>query len=353
MIQKQRNTYIDFLRILAAFLVIFNHLPGYTLYQIAGGVKGWIYTFITMFTRINVPIFLMISGALLLGKQESLSVILKKRVLRIVLVLILFSALTYTVSEYPVIRFHPKEFVQKLLTGSVATPYWYLYAYLSFLILLPYIRKIAAGFAHKDFVYLLVIRTVLLGIIPALNYFSKLYFSFPLRITSDLKVLFMTERIFFYPLVGYYLDQVLDIKKVKCRHLLGLAAAAMLGIVISSVITIHQGTNGKFTQDYVMLFDYIIAISTFVFVKYIFTRKPSAAKVNFIDRVICFVGPLTMGIYLLDQVWKELLYSRFNNLLEPLMPTMIFSFCWCIFSMTLSGSITFILKKVPGVKKLL
>lgn len=34
---KTRKVYYDFLRIIAAFLVIFNHSRGYRLYMISGG----------------------------------------------------------------------------------------------------------------------------------------------------------------------------------------------------------------------------------------------------------------------------------------------------------------------------
>ncbi len=62
--QTGRNAYFDALRVLAILLVIFNHLPGYSLYQTCAGPKAWLYMLITMLTRINVPLFLMVSGAL-------------------------------------------------------------------------------------------------------------------------------------------------------------------------------------------------------------------------------------------------------------------------------------------------
>lgn len=91
----RRNAYFDVLRVLAILLVVFNHLPGYLLYQTCSGLKAWAYMLLTMFTRINVPLFLMVSGALLLGKEESTSRLIKHRVSRIVAVTVLFSALCY------------------------------------------------------------------------------------------------------------------------------------------------------------------------------------------------------------------------------------------------------------------
>ena len=64
----KRKTYLDVLRILACFLVIFNHRRGYTAYQnTTDMLSAFYYMFYTMVTRINVPLFFMISGSLLLS----------------------------------------------------------------------------------------------------------------------------------------------------------------------------------------------------------------------------------------------------------------------------------------------
>ena len=37
-VEAKRLIYLDAMRILACFLVIFNHLPGYELYQVSGEI---------------------------------------------------------------------------------------------------------------------------------------------------------------------------------------------------------------------------------------------------------------------------------------------------------------------------
>lgn len=91
-----RYAYYDVLRVIAMSLVIFNHVPGFLLYQHSHGAIQGVYMVISVVTKINVPIFFMISGALLLGKQnESISRVLKKRVTRFIYVIIIFSGITY------------------------------------------------------------------------------------------------------------------------------------------------------------------------------------------------------------------------------------------------------------------
>ena len=77
MIQNHKKIYFELMRILACGLVIFNHLKGYSLYSMSNGIKQFIYMCLTMITRVNVPLFFMISGALLLKKDENIILILK------------------------------------------------------------------------------------------------------------------------------------------------------------------------------------------------------------------------------------------------------------------------------------
>ena len=55
--KQERIVYLDAMRIIAIFFVLFNHSSGYSLYQISSGPEQWIYMFITMVTRINMPLF--------------------------------------------------------------------------------------------------------------------------------------------------------------------------------------------------------------------------------------------------------------------------------------------------------
>lgn len=81
--RSTRIVYLEYMRIVACALVIFNHSPGYTLYSVSSGIRQVFYMTLTMITRINVPLFFMVSGVLLLGKKESWRQLFKKRIIRI------------------------------------------------------------------------------------------------------------------------------------------------------------------------------------------------------------------------------------------------------------------------------
>ena len=68
-----RKTYIDAVKILAIFLVLFNHTgtKGYVLFLISRNSNYyWLYMVSIVLIKINIPLFLMASGALLLKKRK-------------------------------------------------------------------------------------------------------------------------------------------------------------------------------------------------------------------------------------------------------------------------------------------
>ena len=92
--QSKRLIHLDLLRVMAIYLVIFNHTGdrGYTLFisKISSPVS-LLYMIASVFCKIAVPLFFMISGALLLRKEETLQELFLKRILRMVVVLFIIS----------------------------------------------------------------------------------------------------------------------------------------------------------------------------------------------------------------------------------------------------------------------
>ena len=72
---KQRKLYLDFLRIIAIIFVIYNHTSekGYYLYAYDSPfILKVIYIATGALIAVAVPIFFMISGSLLIPKEESI-----------------------------------------------------------------------------------------------------------------------------------------------------------------------------------------------------------------------------------------------------------------------------------------
>lgn len=217
--------YYEWLRLSACFLVIFNHLKGWRLFRNATGIKQACYMVISVITKINVPLFFMISGALLLEKQEDIVTVLKKRVSRICLVILLFSLGIYTECYlYALAQGRDYEFtLKRFLYGVFACnldetgAYWYLYAYLGFLLLLPLLQKLANQMSRSDFCTLFMLRFTVLSVLPICSLFLQSTGNESLSIADGFSVSIATTAAFFYPLTGYYIDHKIEIRTVSKR----------------------------------------------------------------------------------------------------------------------------------------
>ena len=76
-------------------------------------------------------------------------------------------------------------------------------------------------------------------------------------------------------------------------------------------------------------------------------------SVGLYEEIICFIGSLTLGIYLLDPFLKMLIYSKYEFAAEPYLPTIFVSIGWVLISMIIGGALTLFLKHLPLTKKLI
>lgn len=83
--EVKRRYYIDILRILACFMVVLNHFdPGFYAFhnKQQGTVSYWLLLAFSVFCKFAVPLFFMISGALLLKKTNQSQCSIKREFLR-------------------------------------------------------------------------------------------------------------------------------------------------------------------------------------------------------------------------------------------------------------------------------
>lgn len=147
-----------------------NHTISSTIYGLAEGFSGtaFIGDFIFNACRMNVVSFVMISGALLLKKNESYKDWFFKRVLRAILVIVLFSAIYYDWSGGNII-----DYLYFIIGCNVTNAFWYLY--LGMMLTLPLLRRMCRAMQKSDFILVIFIFLITQSIYPLLNH----YLNFP------------------------------------------------------------------------------------------------------------------------------------------------------------------------------
>lgn len=353
-VQKQRKSYLDFLRILGAFLVIYNHTRGFHYYLNFTGQPLEIFGSILLssFTKINVPLFFMLSGALLLGREESYRDLFGKRILRFAAVLLLASFLLYF-SGHPG-DFRLVEFAKAVVTCEVTEVYWFLYTYLGFLFALPFLRKLAGVLAEKDFLFLIVCRLLFTCLITLMRYVCKAAGWEYVAITDHFELAFSGLDFLFYPLMGYYLDRHLSAEKIR-KLLVFLPLVILTDNLLSAGITYRLHLQESFSQRYLGLFRPLSAMAVFLLARYAFEAAGDRIRGKRTEKVLATLSSLTLGVYLIDPFFIErvYLYWKMYDWVAGRVHQVPLSLIYCVVSMVLGGGITYVLKKLPVMRKLL
>ena len=339
---SQKKVYIEFLRIVACFLVIVNHTNSriFLSFSSTPPPPVWFASLTYFFiSKIAVPLFLMIMGAILLGKQDTPQKS-KRRLLRAFLILTAASAAYYV--YYAHRNAQPIQinvFLDQLFRLHATNAFWYLYLYLGLLCLLPVLQKLVKVLSKQELQWLIFLSMGIMGLVPLIRIFAP-----------DVSISGSFMMAFFSPCVGvvlcgYYIEHYMVINRKK----------AFLSCIIFVVLIVFQvlGTYDLFIRDstnYLGLDnrDFITitgsAACFYMISKYIFSRVQLNTRV---EKAICSIGGLTFGIYLLGDwmiqinpsVWIDSFLCRHM----PAMPAMVL---WEMFIFTACAVLVAFFKKL-------
>lgn len=131
--------YLDVLRVLATFAVILLHYSGSYTYRI--GIPTFdLGIIIFSLTRWSVPIFLMITGALLLQKNVDIVLFYKKRMKRLLLPL-LFYSFVYIIYRIIKDEFIIKDLIQIVFVKGAYFHFWYVYMLIGIVLFIPFLTS--------------------------------------------------------------------------------------------------------------------------------------------------------------------------------------------------------------------
>lgn len=348
---ESRLLHLDMLRVLAIFLVIFNHTGDRGYFLFADRMETALYfpyMLVSICCKVAVPIFFMISGALLLPKEEPLRVLFSRRILRMVTVLLVISV-PYYYWLHRIEGLGISSFLIYIYANSASTSLWYLYSYLSLLLMLPFLRRMVKVMEKKDFLYLFSGYIVLTGVVPCLEYLLwKGQVNFH---ESFSPVLFSSQNIF-YALMGYYLEHIADDKKLDKR---GTALIILINVLVfcSTAFMTHYQTVAEGECDATQLeqffncFICIPAMSIYCILK----MKGQQIKNGKARKVLMVLGEAVFGVYLIEKFGRALT-DPIYIVLCPYMGSFAASLIWCMTVLLVSLLIILALKRIPVLKNM-
>lgn len=343
---------VDLIRTVAIVAVIMLHATrDATSFQPEAPFEIWRWWFVDAYqsvSRVGVPLFVMLSGTLLLqpSKNEPLSVFFKKRWVRIGLPFIFWGVIYFA---WRVFANNESLTLGSLAQSVLSDPYpyfhfWYLYMLVGLYLLTPILRVVVAHIDHKTFKYFIILW--LLGPIVV-----SLVSSFGYSLDSNLLTIPWWTG---YYMLGIYLLKVQVRRSILLSLLfLGFALTAIGTYLIAATI---GGTSTYFFHEYFSPTMILTSITLFLLLNTLHTptnhTEQRRSKINWLLKEI---SKNTLPIYLFHVIIIESLQRGYlgftisSNTLNSIVGVPLIT----IITLFICLSVSITLKKIPGVKRLI
>jgi len=290
-VKHQHIDWINNLRFIALYAVIMLHTSAVLLAQY-GNVpfSDWLTADIyNALTRFAVPVFVMITGALLLHREYELGDFFKKRLSRVITPFLFWSLIYIAYSWYnEEISFdadawtNTKQVLHLLKYGS-SYHLWYVYMLIGLYFVIPVIGKFVRNATQNEILYFLLV------------WFGVMLLSQPYLARFNPQV----DLHYFAGYIGYLvLGHYLAFKEFKSPNIRGWMVVlfiSMLAIIVVGTWLLYKNNSTVGTLFYEPINPTIVFLSASVFIFCRFTLpKASPALIRFRD----FAGSYNYGIYL-------------------------------------------------------
>jgi len=190
--------WVDFMRFLASFLVVLAHIERW------GAEPVWAQNFYYTISRTGVTLFFLVSGYLLLSKQEDLRTFFRKRAVRIIIPFLVWSII-YDIQNSNAfaesgITFEGilKMFI-RILRGPRAGHLWFFYSLIGLYLITPILRVFVSKARNSEILYYIALWFLAMPIIYIIEAFTPIKNGFEIYYSGGYVGYF---------LLGYYLGRM-------------------------------------------------------------------------------------------------------------------------------------------------
>lgn len=345
-----RVSYLDYLRVIAAISVVVLHISArvvssnsdFTTYY------WWTGNIVDSAVRWSLPIFVMISGFLLLQPQRQYTIesFYKTRISKLLIPLV-FWTLFYLILV--VIQGHIEnqpistvQLIKRVLAGSPYFHMWYLYMLLSLIIFTPFIRKLVEALTPRQTTLLctlVFVYAIISILVDQFYYGSFSAFSLGNSLFINWFLLYLG-----YYLVGYLLGS--SHIRISPYVLWGVFILTVLGTAIGCyLLSLKSGIDtGLYFYNYLSPLVILMSLSIF----FIFKEHESILAKN---RFIEWLSSCTLGIYLIHPfvIWVLKMIGLEVVNFNPILGIPIMGFLVLIISI---GCIA-VISNIPYVKRII
>lgn len=346
---KVRLQYIDLLKLLSIFAIISIHM--FMVWQNAEVKSIPIYSFAAI-SRFGVPVFVMITGALVLNRKIELGDFLKKKIKRLVVPFVFYYILTAAFIVLVLNSTHPQ--IENIFAFR-----WYFWMILGVYLCIPVINKFIQFSQMREIEYFIALFAFASVFYQVLYYFKIEQFLYLTLFLSPLG----------YLVLGYYLSRKefgISANKliIICILLFAVStfikALGVMGIVPMTENFIANQSKMLSSWLDVGIFEIVQSASLFLLCKNVYDSKNTILSFvrrflegNLVSKFILSVSRASYGMYLINLIPTVMVYYfRPANLTGTqafaaiiLLSVLIFVGSWIV--VVIFGKIPYV-KKVSG-----
>ncbi len=313
----------DIIRIISVFLVILIHTSAVVVLSWKKvNTADWMFgNFYDSIARISVPLFVMLSGSLLINKKDSLKLFFKKRFKRIVLPWFFWGTILLFVSNINEIRtffYDPIYDISKIkiiLMENYLSGFWFMPMIVGIYLSAPIIKKFAVNASKYELKYFLFIWFVIASLIPTAN---RLF---------GLSISFVTPVWFAYLgyfVGGYYIVHKTKITKLHLQQSKIIFSACLIITILGTYLL--SSLNNQFIDylyEYLSVNVVLMSFATFVI---LFNYFKNIELNHWLTKYIHLISDNSYGILLSHIIIiKYLPVQSYPLITIPLSTIIIFS----------------------------
>ncbi len=339
-VMMERKFYLDLLRVIAISAVVMIHVSADYVVNPDNLIAFTIGNIFDSLSRLGVPLFLMISGALILDENKEFNC--KKKIFSLLIPWFTWSflyALCFKV-VLPILKgesFSFLGFIANFIKGHFHL--WYMWAIIGLYLITPILRKFVKIENKQIVAYFIVLSLLFQFTKPIITLLFE-EVSFISKVEGTYTYIFENLNLDFlgglttYFLTGWFLSNI-NLKKLTVTILYIMGTVGLMCIIIFTQILPHQYT---LTYSNSGLFVFFYSVAIFLLVKKMCSQCKSS------NRVIIGLSNLSFGVYLIHMfVHTIVAYVLPNN---PLFIPVIF-----LATIAISAMICYVISKIPIAKK--
>ncbi len=289
--------------------VVFLHVAAPPMYQFNSITRSWwwIADVVDSSVRWAVPIFLMLSGMLLLDtkRDESVKLFFTKRINKVFIPLLVWSILySFWKLRYGLI-FHGEflysipGFIRDFLTGNVYYHLGFFYYLIGLYLITPILRVYVKNASDSSLKYFLILWLIASPLYSLMGKFFNLNIAIQLQFATGFVGYFV---------LGYFLS-IADVD-IKWRRFLYVLAGLGLMIAVFGTYVLTKKKDGVldvYFYDYLTANIIVISASIFLFFRYAKWPKKLSENTSFLRRSIARFSNASFGVFLIHPMILDVL----------------------------------------------